>query len=198
MKKDIYIFRHGQTDKNLAHIWQGSGTDDLLNENGVKQVKRLAYQISPLQLRSIYCSPLLRSVQTANIIAQHNKPYATITILQDLREAYFGAAEGLTDDQVRQNYPDLIDPICNPTFENWDLRFPNGESKHETFDRVYPWLWFIARSDFSDRIGIVCHAGVLSALRCGLELKGTSNMANCSILHLQFDTLDCLFKQIED
>ena len=34
MMKDVFIFRHGQTDKNLAQKWQGSGCDDVLNETG--------------------------------------------------------------------------------------------------------------------------------------------------------------------
>lgn len=194
MTKDIYIFRHGQTDKNLAHIWQGSGSDDLLNANGEIQAAELAQRIKYLGFTRIYSSPLLRAVQTANKIAQYNIYHPEIVILQDLREAYFGDAEGLTFEQVRQKYPDLIDPICNPTFDNWELHYPNGESKQEVFNRVERCLRHIIFSCADSHIGIVCHAGVISALRCGLELEDLQEIGNCSVLHLIYNSKDLSFK----
>ena len=41
MRKDFYIFRHGETDYNKEKRWQGSGIDAELNENGKKQAEKL-------------------------------------------------------------------------------------------------------------------------------------------------------------
>lgn len=48
MKKDLYIFRHGETDYNLEHRWQGCGLDAVLNENGEEQARKLAEKVLSL------------------------------------------------------------------------------------------------------------------------------------------------------
>ena len=65
MKKDLYIFRHGETDYNLEHRWQGCGLDAVLNENGEEQARKLAEKVLSLGMTVLYCSPLVRAVQTA-------------------------------------------------------------------------------------------------------------------------------------
>ena len=40
MRKDVYLFRHGQTDANKEHRWQGCGINLSLNEEGRGQVFR--------------------------------------------------------------------------------------------------------------------------------------------------------------
>ena len=64
MKKDLYIFRHGETDYNLEHRWQGCGLDAVLNENGEEQARKLAEKVLSLGMTVLYCSPLVRAVQT--------------------------------------------------------------------------------------------------------------------------------------
>ena len=49
MKKDLYIFRHGETDYNLEHRWQGCGLDAVLNENGEEQARKLAEKVLSLR-----------------------------------------------------------------------------------------------------------------------------------------------------
>lgn len=197
MKKDLYIFRHGETDFNLQHKWQGCGVDSLLNETGKKQADMLAEKVCNLGMTRLYCSPLLRAVQTANRIAQRSKKDLPVVILQDLCEGDFGAADGLTFDEVREKFGrKLADAICFPTFANWDERFPKGESKREIFNRVSSCLYRVV-CDWDATIGVVCHAGVISALKCGLNLEMTPT-ENCSVLHLQYDVASGKFEQIKD
>jgi len=186
---DFFIFRHGQTDKNVQGVWQGSGINALLNAKGEEQVIELANKSLTFGLTKIYCSPLLRAVQTANAIAKHNSNIP-ITILQDLRECHFGKCEGLTFDESYAMYgDDFIHDILFPNTDNWDNHFPEGESKHEVFLRVEHCLktiiWNLPDGE-THHIGIVCHAGVISALQCGLNLKDVS-YDNCSTLHLSYD-----------
>lgn len=193
----MYVFRHGQTDYNLESKWQGCGLDAPLNETGEKQAEELAQKVQHLGMTVLYCSPLVRAVQTANKIAQKSEQLLPIVILQDLREGNFGVAEGKTFDDVRAEFGNtFVENICWPDFENWDIRFPKGESKREVFGRVLHCLEMIVKSDDSV-IGIVCHAGVLSALKCGLGLAQTPN-GNCSVLHLLYDTETHIFVQIAD
>ena len=189
MRRDVYIFRHGQTEKNVQGVWQGSGIDAILNAKGEKQVLELARKSLTFGLTKIYCSPLLRAVQTANAIARFNSNMP-IVVLQDLRECYFGECEGMTFEESRAKFGDeFVDSLFAPTWDNWDTRFPKAESKHEVFLRVERCLRNILLSlpkDENHCVGIVCHAGVMSALECGLALKSVS-YDNCSVLHLSYD-----------
>jgi len=203
MKKDFFLFRHGQTDLNVQGRWQGSTSDALLNQTGKEQAEILRQTIisKNLQLDKLYSSPLLRAVQTANIIADQGWHRLNYMVLHDLREGNFGECEGLTFEESRQKYGDeLIDTYFNPTFDTWDVKFPGGESKHEIFKRVQSCLKYIFQINpwiYDNRLGIVCHAGVISSLKCGLNLKEVS-CENCSILHLRYDTDTEQFTQILD
>ena len=194
MKKDFFIFRHGQTNKNLENKWQGSGCDDVLNETGQKQAKNLADKVKDFGLEKIYCSPMKRARQTADYIVK-SKKNLTVEIIPDLREVYFGMAEGLTFDEVRKIYgKDFEQQFFYPTLQTWDLHFPKGESKHNVFCRVNNCLKKMAQMP-EKTIGVVCHAGVISALQCGYQLQNVC-FDNCAVLHLQYDTESGKFEKI--
>ena len=198
MKKNLYFFRHGETNYNLENRWYGCSIDTALNDNGVEQAKTLADKVANLGMSVLYCSPLLRAVQTANVIVQRIGIDVPIVILQNLREGNFGVVEGVTFDEVYQQFgKKFVDEICWPTTQNWDNAFPQGETKHNIFNRVLGCLNYIIYGSGDVNVGVVCHAGVLSALKCGLGLEATPN-PNCSILHLQFDTETCTFVQVND
>ena len=46
-------------------------------------------------------------------------------------------------------------------------------------------------------VGVVCHAGVISALACGMGFTDVS-YENCSILHLEYDFDKLKFIQVKD
>lgn len=195
MKKDIFIFRHGQTDKNLAQKWQGSGCDDVLNETGKKQAEALSEKVKNFGLEKLYCSSLTRAQQTAGYIAK-NYDNLTVEVMPDLREVYFGTAEGLTFDEVRQIYgKEFEQQLMNPDQKTWYLHFPDGECKYDAFCRVDACLRQIV-GESESVVGIVCHAGVISALQCGYQLKNVS-FENCAVLHLQYDCESGNFNKID-
>ena len=166
MKKNIYIFRHGQTNHNLEQKWQGASINDALNVTGVQQAKELAQKVKNLKLEKVYCSPLVRAWQTALYVMEN---YAGIRfeIMSNLREVNFGAAEGLTFEEVRKKFgSEFEQKLLCPTPQTWYLHFPNGESKLDVFKRVDACLQKIA-AGAEDNVGVVCHAGVISALQCG-------------------------------
>lgn len=194
MKKHVYVFRHGQTDLNLSGVWQGSGVDAELNENGKRQVEMLSDKVKWLGLEKLYSSPLLRAVQTANRIAQKSLTPMDIVIMQDLREVHFGDCDGQRDEVVRIRYGnEFVYNFLWATKETWNRAFANGECKHRVFHRVLECLKRAVKEK-ENTIGIVCHAGVISSLACGFGLKDVS-YENCAILHLVYDTETGLFSQ---
>ena len=76
MRKDFYIFRHGETDYNAQKRWQGQGIDIDLNKTGLKQAEDLAEKMQHLGLEIIYSSPLKRARQTAEFVAKKTIKYA--------------------------------------------------------------------------------------------------------------------------
>ena len=188
MVKDIFIFRHGQTDNNLNQICQGYKTDAPLNETGISQADTLGRQLAAnVKLEVIYASPLQRAYQTAVIVKSYY-PDIAIRPLPELHEGSFGDAEGQKINVIEKLYPGLWKQIISPTKDTWSLKFPGdpSESKQEIFCRVLQGLQKLA-SIPEKNIGICSHAGVISALACGLELKNVQ-YHNCSILHLCYDT----------
>ncbi len=68
----IYFVRHGESEANLKGVFAGQRDDSVLTEKGKEQAKATAQAIKaeiPNVVR-IFCSPLKRTLETANIIAQ--------------------------------------------------------------------------------------------------------------------------------
>ncbi len=67
----IFLVRHGETDFNLTHRFQGR-IDIPLNEEGKNQAQALALALKDEPLTAIYSSPLMRAMETArSIMAFH-------------------------------------------------------------------------------------------------------------------------------
>lgn len=105
--------------------------------------------------------------------------------MSNLREVNFGAAEGLTFEEVRKKFgSEFEQKLLFPTPQTWNLHFPNGESKHDVFKRVDACLQKIA-AGAEDNVGVVCHAGVISALQCGYQLKMSAmKIVRCCICNM--------------
>lgn len=86
----IYIVRHGKTDLNQANVLQGR-SDHPLNDEGLAQARSAADRLRDVCFDRVFSSPLIRAVQTAEIIA----PYRTIAIDERLIEMDYGPYEGL-------------------------------------------------------------------------------------------------------
>ena len=85
----IYIIRHGQTEMNSRHVLQGR-SDFALNDTGVSQARSAAEKLRCVRFDRVYSSPLIRAVQTAELIA----PDVTPVIDERLIEMDYGPYEG--------------------------------------------------------------------------------------------------------
>jgi len=121
LKKSFYFVRHGQTRYNRNYLCAGSQIDAPLNKAGKKQATSLKEKLNSLPVHKVICSPLRRTLQTANLATFH-----PLIIEHDLRECDLGDFDG-------KPVPGLIDHIkaTSP-----DVPFPNGESRTEFSKRV--------------------------------------------------------------
>lgn len=193
--KNLYIFRHGQTDLNVKNVWQGSQINAELNETGINQAKALKEKLISLEIEGIYSSPLCRALQTA-ILANPN-PVATY-IYPDLQECNFGVAEGLTFEKAEQRYPDIVHAMFHPTPDEWYKKFPGNasESKKEVFKRVKIALANICRDTSFSKLGISTHAAVMSSLFAGTGHYNTP-VPNCCVAHFTYDEENDILSFVE-
>lgn len=91
----VLLARHGETDWNRDHRWQGY-TGPGLNEQGRRQAMRLATSLDSIV--AIYSSDSVRAVETAEIVGV-SLGLAVETDAR-LREVSFGEWEGLTRHEI--------------------------------------------------------------------------------------------------
>ena len=103
----IYIIRHGKTELNKANVLQGRSNYPL-NDEGIKQAQNAADMLKDIQFDYVFSSPLIRAVQTAEIVV----PNKRITLYDRLIEMDYGRHEG-TDlknmpEEIRVFFSDFV------------------------------------------------------------------------------------------
>jgi len=153
MNKKIYLLRHGEieTGKERRYI----GTTDLpLNNNGVAQINRISSCFSKLKLEKVYCSPLIRCLQTADIILSNQRD--KLIISKDLMEINMGQWENKTMETIKHDFPQLYESRGKNMA---DFVPPEGESFRQLQHRVFPGFTKIIE-ETSESAMIIAHAGV--------------------------------------
>lgn len=151
---NIILVRHGQTDWNVNNLLQGLTNIDL-NEYGILQAKNTAKKLQDFKIDYIYCSPLNRTLDTANYI---NKDRNLEIIIDDrLLERRFGKYEGIDGSKIDfKKYWDL----------NLNLSDNNVESIKQLFDRTYSFLSDLCfkYNNTNKNILLVTHNGINLAI----------------------------------
>ncbi len=89
----LYMIRHGETDWNRKKCFQGR-VNVPLNENG-RSLARLTREKMPIvRYDRVYCSPLVRATETAEILLKGRFPMDEIRLDDRIIEMDFGKYEG--------------------------------------------------------------------------------------------------------
>lgn len=160
--KNIYLIRHGETDWNRQHRFQGK-TDIPLNQLGREQAEQLIPKMSLLSIDAVYASPLLRASETALIAVKDLK----LTIQKDerLMETNVGDAEGLTFEEMQAKFGDNgIERWRSYEERDLDFSYPNGESKRQMMFRVRSAILEISQNTPGNNIAVFAHGMVMRSL----------------------------------
>jgi broad specificity phosphatase PhoE len=163
----IYLIRHGEITQSEPRRFIGQ-QDRSLTELGRQQIVRLADYLATRSIDRVLTSPLLRCVESADILCGRMK-IDEAEIVPDLREIGLGTWEGLTVDQVRHNFPGDYDARGRDLA---GFRPPGGENFADLLHRAWPVFKSVA-TETDERVAIVAHAGVNRVLLChilGMEL----------------------------
>lgn len=123
------LLRHGQTPLSVERRFAGSGDAELTELGGV-QAKAAARRLADRDIAVIVTSPLRRARKTAEEVARVTG--APVRVEGDLREADFGAWEGLTFAEAQQRWPAEM----TAWLADADVAPPGGESFADVDRRV--------------------------------------------------------------
>ena len=157
----VWLVRHGETEANVEHRWQGI-TDGSLSGEGRRQADRLAEWGLPLDV--VYSSPLRRARATAAVLA------ASVGAEQgeraDLAEMAFGEWEDLTMTEIAARWPDEFGRIYE---DDVDLpRGGTGETWAGAGRRLGTAVADLAATHPGKAVGVVTHAGATRSYVCSL------------------------------
>ena len=175
MKKDIYVFRHGETDGNKAGIIQGQSQDTPLNEIGRRQAAGLAENMKGIKIDAVVASPLLRAFETGEILAKSKN----IPIIKDdrLKEANFGIYEGRKKSEMSdKEFKDIWDTV--------DV--PGGETWRTVQKRALDVLTDIVKMPY-DSFGVATHGRVMASMLSGLGMTEVPFILNTTLAHICFE-----------
>lgn len=127
----LILIRHGETEFNRQGRILGRGPEPL-NATGKRQARRAARAVATMMPFALYASPLVRTVQTAQYIADE----ASVDLIKapGLEEIDVGDLEGLTGTQLQEAWPDVMRSWrTNPA----EVTMPNGESVEQVRRRAW-------------------------------------------------------------
>jgi broad specificity phosphatase PhoE len=149
----IYLTRHGQTAYNAEGRFQGQGPVPL-DETGRAQAHVLAEQAVAYEFAALWCSPLRRARETADIVARRVDlvPREDPRLMETDSGAWTDRSFAEVEAEVPTEFARFRDG--DPTFA-----FPGGESFAIQGVRVAAALHDIKRAEAPALV--VCHGGVI-------------------------------------
>jgi broad specificity phosphatase PhoE len=175
----VYLARHGQTAYNLEGRFQGQQAVPL-DETGRAQAAELAERAGAYGFAALWCSPLLRALETAAVVAQR----IGLQAREDARlmETDAGDWTNRSFADVQAEAPELFAAFAAG---DGSFAFPGGESFVEQEVRVGAALDEVERGELPALV--VCHGMVIRAamsVRVGHWLPDGQRVPNGAIVPL--------------
>ncbi|NJD34408.1 MAG: histidine phosphatase family protein [Betaproteobacteria bacterium] len=155
----VCVARHGETDWNVSGILQG-WLDVPLNDRGRRQAYEILAGFAHSGFSKVYSSPLVRSSETAEIIARSLRLPAP-EFHDGLKERNFGAIQGIPKAELAELNPVLLQQILK---RNPATFFEQGESMDEFAERVLAAITDIAEPNSGKRILAITHGWTMDVI----------------------------------
>ncbi|WKY45059.1 histidine phosphatase family protein [Eubacteriaceae bacterium ES2] len=165
--RNIFLIRHCEPEFPAGIKCCLGKLDLLLSEKGKSVAKKLADFFAGEEISAAIASPLARSRQTAEIIADKRWP---IILAPELEEINTGLWDGMTFNEIRETYPEDYQKRGENLAR---VPFPGGESYHQVLRRSEPLVERMINK-YDGNLLIVGHACVNQGLLSkwlGLDLE---------------------------
>lgn len=162
MTTRVLLIRHGATTLSAEDRFAGS-TDVELSEEGRRQALSLGGRLSDETIAAVYASPMKRTRDTAQYIAEPHKLSAVTEA--GLREIDHGRWEGLTRREVEERFDD--------EYRQWEqdpftFAPEGGENGLDVMARSLPILRTIVQRHPDATVAVVSHKATIRLVMCGL------------------------------
>jgi broad specificity phosphatase PhoE len=166
----LFTLRHGVTELNRDKRVSGQTLDVPLLPEGIRQAEEARERFAGTPLDVVISSPLLRAIQTAEIVTGF--PRKAIEIDPQATERSFGRMEGLTRTEVEARFPEVR--YLQIGHVGYSLNPPDGEPFPALQDRAQRFLHRVLERRRGRRILISSHQTFLQQLH-GV-LRGLSHL----------------------
>ena len=189
--KSVLWFRHGQSEANARGVLGSAVLDAQLTDLGRRQTASWSSVAPSLGVERIFCSPLVRSIESATSIFAEADPNLCLTVTPAAREYHWEQAEnrgrlaaGLLSG-TRNGRPG--ERVAWPVVDSFDRRIERigelerpsriwdpideasltAQAAQERWQRGLRTLAREITTADASRLAVVCHYGVIEAL-CGV------------------------------
>lgn len=165
----LYIVRHGQTEANVNRLFNGRNQRDL-TDFGVKQAKILACQMKNLNIDLIFCSPLKRTIHTANILNVDDLEIITDDRLieRDFGSFTLKSIDLIKDKSVLYNLKENV--------------IKEVESYKSIYNRVSNFIEELKKNYYDKNILVVTHGDIVVAFQEYLNQKSNEYPKICTLI----------------
>lgn len=193
----FYVIRHGQSEFNVKRLLQGPGIGNTpLTDLGIQQAKTIASKLHNIRFDMIISSDLIRSVQTAQIIA--NERNMQIINTPEIRERSFGKYEGMPIEEFLKLYKDW--GTLKPE-DKFEFKIDsNEESFSEGYQRFSKALFNLAKDHPGKTILVVTHGGMIRGLliKNGYgDFERVGGIENCGFVKVISDGTTFQIQKVE-
>jgi len=99
---NFYFVRHGEIESNIRKVYAG-WSEEPLTERGARQAEAAGEVLRGKGIDRLYCSPLRRAVQTAEIIGE---AIGRVPVKDEhFKEMGLGLWEGLSENEIMERFP---------------------------------------------------------------------------------------------
>ncbi len=175
----LALVRHGESVWNALGKWTGY-TDIGLSDHGKKQAEHAAHELALIPFNFAYCSQMVRTQETIQIILQTLSLDIPVTTHPALNERNYGIYTGKNKEEIKK---ELGDDMFHSLRRGWDHPIPEGESLKDVHARVFPFFSeeILPHIQQGKNILVVAHGNTIRALSKDLEDISEAEIMNHEI-----------------
>jgi len=169
MTTRIYLIRHGATQMSAEDRFAGA-TDVPLSDVGREQARGLSKRLGKDPVVAVYCSPMKRTIETAQIIAE---PHGLTPIArEELSEINHGHWETMLRSEVESQFGEEY-----AAWEEDPYTFApeGGESGISLMARALPTIRELVERHENQNVVVVSHKATIRLILCsflGIDARG--------------------------
>lgn len=186
----IYLIRHGETEYNLSHRFQGMWVESQLTDTGRAQARAASAVLKDVSFDRLYVSAADRTRETAALLF----PGRTDAVYRDeLREVDVGSLANMYLADIKAKYSEWYAKSA----DDKDYAAFGGESQDDMKARAKGAMDRIV-ADGGDTVAVVSHGGTIRYLLwalTGIEPGAAALLPNCSFAAVEIKDNRGLLKQ---